>query len=117
VTENYTIAKFKASQKKGPKYGNKPVVLNGIKFPSQRESYRWQKLKIVEKAGAISDLRRQVTYKLRVNGVHITNYRADFVYVRNGETVVEDSKGFLTKEYLIKRALMKAIYGITILET
>ena len=44
-------------------------------------------------------------------------YVADFVYEDNGDTVVEDTKGMRTKEYVIKRKLMLYRYGIRIKET
>lgn len=44
------------------------------------------------------------------------SYVADFVYECDGETVVEDTKGFRTKEYIIKRKLMLYKYGIQIRE-
>ena len=42
------------------------------------------------------------------------SYKADFVYGEDGKTVVEDVKGFRTKEYIIKRKLMLERYGIRI---
>ena len=44
------------------------------------------------------------------------SYIADFVYTENGEKVVEDTKGFRTKDYIIKRKLMLYIHGIRIQE-
>lgn len=117
MTTQMSAADYRKGAKKAPKYRNKRVVVEGRKFPSVREGTRYQKLRLAQKAGAISDLRLQVTYKLAVNRVHITSYRADFVYVRGGETVVEDSKGMRLPLFKIKAALMKAIYGIIILET
>ena len=43
-------------------------------------------------------------------------YYADFVYEENGRTIVEDTKGFRTTEYIIKRKLMLFIHGIRIKE-
>lgn len=44
------------------------------------------------------------------------SYKADFMYEENGKSVVEDVKGFRTKEYIIKRKLMLYQYGIRISE-
>lgn len=47
----------------------------------------------------------------------VTSRRADFVYLEHGKEIVEDTKGMRTQVYVMKRKLMKALYGITILET
>lgn len=99
------------------KYRNTPMVVDGIRFDSKREATRWSNLRLLERAGQIADLKRQVTFPLDVNGHAVTRYRADFTYVENGKTVVEDSKGFQTPEYKIKRALMKAVHGVEIVES
>lgn len=99
------------------KYGNKPTEVDGIRFASKREAHRYTELKLLERAGKISALRLQPAFPLDVNGVPVCHYRADFAYVENGRRVVEDSKGYRTDVYKIKRALMKAIHGVEIVET
>lgn len=108
---------------KRPKYGNRKVVRDGITFDSAKEARRWSELLLLEKAGAIQNLQRQVKYQLipsqKIAGKVVEracNYVADFVYVRDGETVVEDTKGFKTPEYIIKRKLMLWIHHIRIIE-
>ena len=115
------------SQKKaaqnGSKYGNKKVEVDGILFDSKREARRYLDLKAMETAGQIQNLRLQVKYLLipsqKIDGKVVereVSYVADFVYDQNGETVVEDSKGHRTKEYIIKRKLMLSVWGIQIRE-
>ena len=99
------------------KYRNEPTVVDGIRFDSKREAARWGELRMLERGGAISDLKRQVTFPLEVNGVKLGSYRADFTYREHGELVVEDSKGFRTPEYRQKARLMRACHGVTIRET
>lgn len=99
------------------KYHNRRTLLDGHLFDSAKEARRYQELKLNEQAGQISNLRLQVSYPLDVNRVRICQYRADFVYLENGKEVVEDAKGMKTQVYVMKRKLMKALYGITILET
>jgi hypothetical protein len=99
------------------KMGAIKVYTEEGKFDSKEEYRRYLTLKMLLAGGVISDLRRQVTYSLDAGGVHISNYVADFVYISEGEVVVEDSKGFKTATYIQKRRLMKEIHGITILET
>lgn len=95
-------------------------------YASKKEYYRAQQLKLWLKAGVISDLREQVAFTLipsQINAEGVkerpVRYIADFVYVDNetGRTVVEDTKGFRTPEYIIKRKLMLHVHGITIKET
>lgn len=107
------------------KYRNEPTELDGIKFDSRAEAKRWAELKIMEKAGQVSQLRRQVPFVLipptdRPSGgkERECSYIADFVYTRrDGVRVCEDVKGTKTPEYIIKRKLMLQVHGIEILET
>ena len=102
------------------KYGARKVkALDGQVFDSQKEYNRWCNLRLLEKAGKISDLRRQVKYELipKQEGERACNYMADFVYFQDGETVVEDCKGFRTEGYKIKRKLMLWVHGIKVKET
>lgn len=105
------------------KYKNKKVIVDGHKFDSQKEAYRYQVLKKLEKEGRISDLELQKVFELSpsviINGRKkpALKYKADFVYIHKGQNVVEDVKGVLTAVYKIKRHLMKSIHGIDILET
>lgn len=116
------------------KYRNRKAVMDGIVFDSVREMRRYAELSLLEKAGEIKNLRMQVVYELlpvqresdtigKRGGVkkgkvieNAVKYVADFVYEQDGETVVEDSKGFHTKDYIIKRKLMLWRYGIRIKE-
>ena len=105
------------------KYKNRKITVNGEVFDSKKEYIRYRELALLEKAGQISDLKRQVKYELipsqRVNGKVVERactYVADFVYTENGKTVVEDTKGFRTKDYIIKRKLLLYVHGIQIQE-
>jgi hypothetical protein len=86
-------------------------------FDSKMEFKRFGDLLLLLKAGAITDLRRQVRYKLEHQGIFYGVYIADFVYQQGNQTVVEDVKGFKTQTYKTKKKLMKSIHGIDILET
>lgn len=103
-----------------PKYLNKPQRTEDGYFASKKELDRWLDLKLLEKAGKISDLKRQVTYPLIVNGFLVGKYRADAVYVENGKKVVEDVKGrregLPYQMFKLKAAVFKAVYGQTIVE-
>ena len=104
------------------KYGAKKIrdPATGYVFDSKKEFVRWCELRIMERAGKISDLKRQVSYELipKQKGERACTYVADFVYIdENGETVVEDSKGVRTDAYRIKRKLMLWVHHIKIKET
>lgn len=104
------------------KYGAKKITdpATGFVFDSKAEFIRWCELRILERAGKISDLQRQVKYELipKQNGERACTYLADFVYKdSDGNTVVEDTKGVRTDAYRIKRKLMLWVHGIIIKET
>ena len=124
--------------RKRSKYGAKKVKVDGITFDSKKEANRYRELKLLEKAGKISGLQLQMKFILIPPQYEPTgevykkgekkgqpkmklverecSYLADFVYKENGETVVEDSKGMRTKEYIIKRKLMLYMHGIKVKE-
>jgi len=84
---------------------------------SKKEARRCGELSLLEKAGEIHALVQQPESELKVNGVSIGKYRADFAYIENGKMIVEDCKGFKTPEYKLKKKLMLALWGIEIKET
>lgn len=120
--------------KKGNKLHAKPVDMTMpdgtlMHFDSKREARRYMDLWLMQRAGEIFGLRTQVKYELIPKQVHkdgtkerAVDYVADFVYERDGETVVEDSKGFRDtasaayRVFVMKRKLMLYIHGITVRE-
>ncbi len=121
------------------KYHNKKIKVDGIIFDSKKEAVRYKELKMLEKAGIIHDVQRQVKYILipaqyeHTGEIYVKGkdkgkpkkgrlierecaYYADFVYNQNGETIVEDTKGVRTTEYVIKRKLMLYVHDIRIKE-
>ena len=117
------------------KYKNQKVTYMGIEFDSQLEANRYGELVLMQRAGEISELRRQVEYELIPSqrepdtvgprgGIkpgkvieRAVYYIADFVYKdKQGNTVVEDTKGVKTPDYTIKRKLMLWIHKIRIKE-
>ena len=125
------------------KYNNKKVMVDGIKFDSKKEAERYKELKMLERAGHITGLQRQVKYALvpaqyepsdeiytkgkekgkPKKGKLIERecaYYADFVYTENGKTVVEDVKGYRDGQaynlFTIKRKLMLYVHNIKIKE-
>jgi len=108
------------------KYRNKPCTVGGEKYRSQREAKRHQDLLLLQKAGLIAGLIREVPFEL-APGVKIkggdrkrpaVRYVADFVFsdVRSGAVVVEDAKGMQTPVYRLKKHLMKTIHNIDVVE-
>lgn len=126
----------------GNKYGAKKIKdpATGYEFDSKAEFYRWCELRILERAGKISALQRQVKYELiptqREESTEVYKagpqkglpkpgaviekpcfYVADFTYWQDGEFVVEDVKGCKTEAYRLKKKLMLLVHGIRIKET
>lgn len=102
---------------KRSKYCNKKVVVDGIRFDSQKEAKRYGILKMRERAREIEYLVLQPVYELKVGVMLICKYKADFAYTEKGSIVVEDVKGMKTPAYKLKAKLFEAIYGFKILET
>ena len=115
------------------KYKNEPVTVDGVRYDSKNEMRRYNFLKLMERAGEISNLRYHVKYPLFPKGtVEIRRfpdgrevvlkryerehwYEADFVYTnKKGEDIVEDFKGFVTDTFKEKRDALKELYGIDI---
>lgn len=105
------------------KYHAKPTILDGIRFASKREANRYRELKLLERAGSIRHLELQKRFSLLVAGEKVATYIADFVYeeiICNGyefQEVVEDCKGFRTREYKLKKKIFEAMYNTRIRET
>ncbi len=84
-------------------------------FASQAEFRRYRDLKLLARAGRISDLQVQPSYPIEINGKKVTTYRADFIYTdSDGKAVVEDVKGVETDVFKLKKKLVEAFYGFTI---
>ena len=119
------------------KYKSMKCTFNGIEFDSRKEARRYQELLLLQRGGVIQNLQLQVKFVLipaqyetyeryGARGQRLKDgqrlvekecsYKADFVYEQDGKKVVEDTKGFKTKDYIIKRKLMLYIHGIKIKE-
>jgi hypothetical protein len=105
------------------KYRAIKTQVDGYTFASKREAERYMGLRQLQRVGEITDLKLQVPFEL-IPSVTIcqkkmkpVTYIADFTYTENGKMVVEDCKGFVTKEYRIKRKLMKHVHNIEVIET
>lgn len=121
------------------KYNAKKTVVDGITFDSKHEAQRYKELKLLERAGVISDLQLQVPYDLIPPQYEVyeryssktgkrlkdgkrllekgVKYNADFVYTDKGGIIhVEDAKGMRTTDYILKRKLMLHFHGIRLEE-
>lgn len=94
------------------KYGNKKInSLDGV-FDSKFEYEEWCKLKLLQRAGVVSSLERQVPISLLENfktsqgTIRGIKYIADFVYIESGIKCIVDTKGYETDEYKIKKKLL-----------
>lgn len=101
------------------KYHARKVEVDGITFHSKAEANRYLELKLLEKTGEIANLLLQPKYPLVVNRKRVGTYIGDFYYhdCKSGAEVLEDVKGVRTAVYQLKKKLVKALYGIDILET
>lgn len=120
-------------------YNIKTKTTDGLVFDSTKEARRWEQLLLLQRAGKITSLQRQVEYELLPaqyetypryskkgeplkEGRRLIErkvvYVADFVYTdtETGANIVEDAKGVRTKDYILKRKLMYAVHGIRVKE-
>lgn len=94
------------------KYFNHKTVYNGIVYDSKKEAKRAYELEMLQRAGLISNLEKQKVFELqpsfKINGKteRAITYLADFVYIKDNKTIVEDTKGFKTDVYKIKRKML-----------
>ena len=116
------------------KYHNRKITRDGETFDSRKEFRRYEELQLLQQAGEITNLRRQVKFvliptqrepsKIGTRGgvkkgkllERECSYIADFVYLLNDKVVVEDTKGVRTKDYIIKRKLMLYVHNIRVRE-
>ncbi len=106
------------------KYKAVRTTVDGVTFDSKREARRYQELKLLERAGKIRLLDRQVTYELapsvKIAGEKrarpALRYKADFAYedAVNGGLVIEDAKGYSDTAFRIRQHLMKSVHGIDV---
>ena len=111
-----TISEYHAYLNKSTnKYKAIKTEYNGVIYDSKLEAKRAQELDLLEKAGFISNLRRQEKFPVEINGKKVFTYIADFVYVNSeGNMVVEDVKGVRTAMFNLKKKCVEAFYNITI---
>lgn len=109
------------------KYKNRQIEINGKKFQSEKEARRYNELLLLQRAGEIKNLECQVVFPLieKNDKNRAVTYKADFVYDKDGNTVVEDIKPDNLKWYKttsawavynIKKKLMYDKYRIEVVE-
>ena len=118
---NRLALKHATKPTKGRKYRNQPTEIDGVTFASKREAARYEALKVMQAAGEISGLELQPQFPMlvaRPDGVTVAvgSYRADFRYIRDNQTVIEDAKGMKTEPYKMRKRHVEAQYGIRIEE-
>jgi len=98
------------------KYKNIKIKIDNITFDSKLEGKHYSDLKLLVRAGAIKDLELQPRYDLIINDVKIGFYKADFRFfdIKENRERVIDSKGVDTVVSMLKRKMVKAIYGVDV---
>lgn len=121
----YKYHRTKNEPREKSKYHNKKTIIDDITFDSKLEAKRFQELKILEQAGLIKDLVLQPTYELIPSfkkdnkTIRKCTYKVDFSYfdIELNKTIVEDTKGFKTNVYMLKKKMFEYNYpNLTIKE-
>jgi hypothetical protein len=129
VKPNLSLAEYAADfakaamRPKRSKYGAVAQTVDGQRFASGAEAKRYAEMKILEKRGDIAALELHPVYQIVIDGApvkmrngHIAKYTADFRYLENGVRVVEEVKGYVVRDYPLRRALVEHIYHVQIRE-
>ena len=103
------------------KQRNKKIIIDEIEFDSKKEGLRYKELKLLERAGLITDLKMQTSFELqpsfKKNGktIRAITYKSDFDYkTKDGRHIVEDVKSKATekdKVYRLKRKMLQYKYN------
>lgn len=121
LRRNPQLLELAGESPKPNKYHANKTTVDGIVFDSKKEANRYQELLMMERAGQIKDLRRQVRYLLQEGFIGISGklvrpifYVADADYYDDGRHIVEDVKSPATrkiKSYQIKRKMFEKRYS------
>lgn len=101
-------------QSKKSKYHATKVIVDGIRFDSNKEAKYYSELLLQKKAGIIREIELQPEFVLQEGyrnkqgkKVREIKYRADFkVTYADGRVEIVDTKGYRTKEYLLKKKML-----------
>lgn len=125
ASDRMSAAEFNAAQnaEKPSKFGNRRAQSSDGKwFDSIRERNRYEELRLLEKQGLISHLECQPKFRFEIDGRNVVSrsarypngrqlyWKGDFAYFDGKHRVVEDAKGFRTKEFILKKAFVEALY-------
>lgn len=111
------MARMGLAINKRHKYGAKVVTIDGVRFASTKEGKRYAELKLLARAGEINGLELQPRFPFHLNGELMFTYVADFAYYeRGGKRIIEDTKGFRTPIFKLKKKIIETSFGITITE-
>ncbi len=100
------------------KYNAEAVRFDGHRFASKAEARRYAELRLLERAGKISELQLQPVFVLQAGFRHALTgrqirpirYVGDFAYHEDGQLVVEDVKGYEPLVWKIKQKLFLKLY-------
>lgn len=104
------IEEYRKLTKKGNKYGAKKTLVGDLMFDSKGEANRYQELTLLQKAGKIKNLERQVRIPCMINNIKVFTYVADFLYfdLEEEKNIIEDFKGMETDVFKLKKKVLEA---------
>lgn len=98
---------IKTQKTKKNKYHNTQIVIDGVRYDSKKEYERHCELILLEKSGVISNLRfHDKKDTIILQDKPLITYEPDFCYEENKEFIIEDLKGFQTKEFKLKKKMI-----------
>ncbi len=95
-------------------------TMDGVVFDSEAEMKRFADLQMLERAGEISDLRRQISYDIEINGQHFCTYTSDHEYLdKTGTPIIEEFKTEFSKReqaYSLRRRAFELYHNLKVTE-
>lgn len=97
------------------KYNAKKVRADGYIFDSQAEARHYEELKLLERAGEITEIRVHPIFQIEIEGRPICKVILDFAFIdKNGSDIFQDVKGVSTALSKLKKKMVEAAYGIDV---
>jgi hypothetical protein len=117
MTSVLSSAEYRAMKPRKNKYRAVKTKVGDIEFHSKREAARYVVLLDRLKRGEIRNLELQVPIPVKLNGKKVFTYIADFIYFEGPNRIIDDSKGFKTPVYRLKKRILEAHLGVKIRES
>ena len=102
-----------SSTQKTSKYRSRKVTVDDIVFDSKKEALKYEELKLLKRAGEITEFELQPKFVLQEGfrhkgkAIRPITYTADFkITYPDGRIVILDTKGVRTQQYVLRKKML-----------